>query len=225
MTSSRRPRRILSLRLALTSIAGLAFVGVGVALLARQVGWLDALDAETLLVACSLVGVAGLGLAITHTPRESSPSPELDRWEKAQRNRSLHLVVQVCLGPVFLSSWSPHAVELLAEGRFLMGAMQIAAVIVWLLSPPVILMGWSKPAREDRDYLDDELDREFRARALATGFIAVLVSGAAAYVATLLAPETTPHVLPAALWFGGAVACAHFVWLHHRAQPTGDSDG
>ncbi|RYG16341.1 MAG: hypothetical protein EON96_08950 [Caulobacteraceae bacterium] len=222
---SRKPAQILSLRLALASIAALAFIGMGVALWARQAGLLDSLDAATILVVCSLTGVAGLGLAITYTPGDIPPSPKLDRWEKAQKNRSLNLIAQVCLGPVFLSNWSPGAVELLAEGRVLMGVLNVAAVVVWVLSPAVILMGWSKPPREDRGFVDDELDREFRARALASGFITLLVSGAATYVASLLAPATTPHLLPVALWFGGAVACAHFIWLHHRAQPTAEDDG
>lgn len=217
-------RRAPLLRLALGLLAVIAFVGGVIALWAWRVGRLGAIDLSTILIVCIVISIAAAGTALTYTPGAIPRSRRLDRWEKAQRNRSLNLLGQICIGPILLIGWAQHAVEDLATGDTLWGVVHAVIVLAWVCSPPMILMGWSRPPKEDRAYLDDELDRSFRARALATGFWALLAAGGVAYGFALRSADTSPYLLPFSLWFGGAAACAHFIWLHHRAQPTSDGD-
>lgn len=225
MTDARKIlRRARVLRLALGLLAVVAFVGGAAALWASRAGRLGVIDLSTILIVCIVIGIAAAGTALTYTPGAIPRSRRLDRWEKAQRNRSFNLVAQICIGPVLLGGWVQRAVEELAGGDTFWGVVHAVVVMVWVCSPPMILMGWSRPSREDRAYLDDELDRSFRAKALATGFWALLAAGGVVYGLALRSADTSPYLLPFSLWFGGAAACAHFVWLHHRAQPKGDGD-
>ena len=73
-------------------------------------------------------------------------------------------------------------------------------------------------ARKAKRFLEDELTRAFRARAITAGFWALLPGVAAAYVVGLWRPEWTVIALPVVMTVAGAVASLRFALLHRAAE-------
>jgi len=214
-------RRVPRLRLALGVLAAGAFICGVIALWAWRVGRLDAIDLSTALILCLLVGIAAGGTALTYTPGAIPDTGAMTGWDHLQKNRIWHLLGNVIAGLLWTGMGMRWATQAFGEGDRLAGYGYAALVLLWLYLAPAALMGWgAKPADPD-----DELSRAFRARATATGFWALLAGGACAFLISFTAPTILPAFLPFVLWFGGAVACAHFVWLHYRAEQDLDDDG
>ncbi len=214
-------RRIPRLKRALGVVAAVAFVGDAIALLAWRAGRLDAVDLSTVMILCSVVGVAAVGMALTYTPGAIPDTGSMTGWDHLQKNRIWHLLGNVIAGLLWTGMGTRWATQAFGEGDRLAGYGYAALVLLYLYLAPAALMGWgAKPAHPD-----DELSRAFRARATASGFWALLAGGACAFLISFTAPTILPALLPFVLWLGGAVACAHFVWLHYRAEQDLDDDG
>ena len=221
---SPKRRRLIWERTALALLALGALVGALVALQAARAGRLAPTDLATVLIGCIVIGIGAAGVAVTYSPGDIPRSPRLDRWKRAQQNRSLNLLGQICIGPLLMTGWIRSAIENMSTGDHWWAALYLILVVGVACSPSMVLMGWTYTEEADRPYLDEELDRSFRAKALATGFWALLAAGGIAWVLALTAPATVAYLLPFTLWFGGAAASSHFIWQHHRAQPADDDD-
>lgn len=223
MTDGFWKRNGQALRLGLGVIALLALAVGLTAVWAGQTGRLSTIDQATILIFAIVVGIAAIGTALTYSPGAIPKSSDLGRWDRAQRDRNRDLVINIIGGFIWVGYGSVEIQESLLAGETRRAAIYIALVMLWLFIAPAILMGWTLPARKNRALLDDELSRAFRAKAAATGFAALLLGGVGTYLVSLFAPDRTPHAILFALWLGGGVASAHFVWLHNSAQPE-DAD-
>jgi len=224
MTDSLKARqRVSRLRLALGAVALLAIVAGAIILWTWQAGRLDVLDMSTALIVCIVVGVAAAGLALTYTPGPIPDTGSMTGRDHAQKNRLWSFAGTTVAGLFWTGKGTSEAIQAFGENDPVGGYIYAGLVLLLLAIAPAALMGWggSPVATEP----DDELSRSFRARATATGFWTLLVGGAAAFLISLSNPTVLPSLLPFALWLGGAVACAHFVWLHHRAEQDLDDDG
>lgn len=215
-------RQITRLRVAL-ALAGLAaLTGDGVALLAWRAGKLDEIDLSTILIFATAIGFVAIGTALTYTP-----GPIIGGLKPAAAEKSLswRLINNVLLGLAWTGTGTLGATRAFNEGDQLGGYGYVALVLLWLHLAPAMLMGWAKGHAPVRPDPDAELNKAFRAQAMASGFWVLLAYGAAAYVVSLTHPHILRYLLPFGLWLGGSVACAHFVWLHYRAdQDLGDDE-
>jgi hypothetical protein len=224
MTDSLKARqRVSRLKLALFAGAVIAFAGDGVALWAWRSGQLSVIDLSTLLIVCSVLGIAAAGTALTYTPGAIADSRTLTAADNMQKDRIWRLIVTTGVGLLLTGQSTTQAVEAFREGALWSGYGSAVVVLAWLCAAPAALMGWREKAYGSEP--DDELSRAFRARATATGFWALLAGGGVTFLISLSHPAALPWFLPFALWFGGAVACAHFVWLHYRAEQDLEDDG
>jgi hypothetical protein len=222
MTDSLKARqRVSRLKLALFAGAVIAFAGDGVALWAWRSGQLSVIDLSTLLIVCSVLGIAAAGTALTYTPGAIPDS--LTGSDRLQKDRISRLIATTVIGLILTGQSTTQAIEAFREGALWSGYSYAFVVLAWLCAAPAALMGWREKAYGSEP--DDELSRAFRARATATGFWALLAGGGVTFLVGLSHPAALPWFLPFALWFGGAVACAHFVWLHYRAEQDLEDDG
>ena len=223
MTDTLKSRqRVSRLKFALFVGAVIAFAGDAVALWAWQSGRLSVIDLSTILIVCSALGIAAAGMAMTYTPGAIPGSRTLNGSDRMQKDRISRLIATTVIGLILTGQSTTQAIEAFREGDLWSGYGYAVVVLAWLCAAPAALMGWRE--RVNGKEPDDELSRAFRARATATGFWAVLAGGGVAFLVGLNHPVALPWFLPFALWFGGAVACAHFVWLHYRADQDLNDD-
>lgn len=186
---------------------------------------------ETVFAAC-LIALSLIGLAAWTAARAAAPGADhrrlagLDgRRDREQRARTSQLLVLPAMLLVTVSIGSLNAARLMAGERE--AAVWICALVVPLLVvlPPAMVMGWDGGARKLRRFLEDELTREFRARAMALGFWVLLGSATTLYLVGLWRPAEAVALLPFALWAGGGAAALKFALLHRRAEREAGADG
>jgi len=184
-------------------------------------------DAETAAGILAGVGV-GLGLGAVILGWKNRPwdlrwrsEPAQGRRERllAQRARQLWLLPVVTL---LLLAQATRAMSGLGDGtlRFI--------DYVWILLPVLyawvvvmITMGRDHYSRQNRRYLDDELTRALRARALGTAFLVLMIGATAALALGLWRLHLGVMALPFALSAAGAAAGIRFAWLDREAGLDG----
>lgn len=224
--TDRSPRRRSAprIRLGMTVVAAGALVCAGLTLWMWHVGRLDTLEMSTSLILSLVVAVTLGGSALTYTPEDISdaglpPKP----W--VQPNLSWQLVSNVVAGLLWTAWGTTQAFSAFADDNLFRGYAYASLVLLWLYVSPATLMGWAPHGSWVRDDPDRELNHAFRARATASGFWALMVGGAAAFLVNFSVPDVLPYLLPFTLWLGGSVACIHFVWLHRQADRDLRDDG
>lgn len=223
---AREARRERRLRWALTVmwLALLLAVAMGLA------GWRGVLDdaaAIALLAGLSSVALASAAAALAFAPgadrlRLHGLGGRRDREQRARTAQLMvlpaSLLVMICIGAL-------NAHRMLDGERETAVLLPALIVPLLVLAPPMMVMGWDGGARKLRRFLEDELTREYRARAITTGFWVLLGSVTAIYVFGLWFPGDAVSILPLALWAGGSAAALRFALLHRRAEREAGADG
>ncbi|WP_339915596.1 hypothetical protein [uncultured Brevundimonas sp.] len=144
------------------------------------------------------------------------------RRDRTQRARARQLV-GLSFGTVGMLIVSTLAVWRVTQGtgdRHDLMFAALAALMAWMVS--LIVMGWDGGSRRDRKWLEDELTREWRGRAMALGFLVLLAGMSGLYLIGLWRPELAMIGFPAVLMGSGAAAGLRFAWLDHQAE-AGDA--
>lgn len=166
------------------------------------------------------LGLAALAVLLAHAPgaeaRRLAASPgRRDREQKARTGQMLTLCASsavVALIAVLRGS------EIVGGEVELSAVMVVAAFAILIVTLPVMVMGWDGGARAAKRYLEDELTRAFRARAITTGFWVLLPGMIGVYLLGLWRPEQTVIAMPLVLWAGCVAACLRFALLHRAAE-------
>lgn len=90
-----------------------------------------------------------------------------------------------------------------------------AALLAWMV--PMLVMGWDGGSRRDRKWLEDELTREWRGRAMALGFLVLLAGMTALYLVGLWRPDLAMIGFPGVLIGSSMIVGLRFAWLDHQA--------
>lgn len=96
----------------------------------------------------------------------------------------------------------------------------LPALYAWVVT--AIALGWDRQSRDNRRYLDDELTRSLRARAVGAAFVVLMAGVTLALGLGLWRPELGIAALPFVLAAAGATAGIRFAWLDREA---GRADG
>lgn len=107
------------------------------------------------------------------------------------------------------------------EGLDLSDVSRIAMPVLYAWIVPMIVMGWDAYSRKNRRFLDDELSRALRARAMTAGFVALMIGTTVAFGLGLIAPELGVAAMLFALTTGGAATGIRFAWLYCEAGKDG----
>lgn len=214
---AREAKRSVKLAIAMVLLTGavLMDLAVGASVLRGQA---PPTDLTVIVLAIVTLGLAALALA--HAPgaeaKRLAGSPGRRDREQHKRAHRLGIIAVVGLVGGVLGS--------LGSAGVLSGELNLSTVPVavwsalWGLALPVMVMGWDGGARRVKRFLEDELTRAFRARAITTGFWVLLPGVVAAYVVGLSWPEWAVAALPVVMTGAGAAACLHFALLHRAAD-------
>lgn len=214
---AREKKRSVGFKVTLAALAAVILmdVAVGTAVLRGE--------APPTVLAVIVLGFVTLGLAalsVAHAPGAEAGrlanSP--GRRDREQRRRTHRLVILSVFGPVGGALGTLGSAYVLSGGQdFPAGTVAIWSVL-WGVALPAMIMGWDRDARRVKRFLEDELTRAFRARAVTTGFWVLLPGVVAAYVVGLWRPEWAVVALPLVMTGAGAAACLHFALLHRAAD-------
>lgn len=92
-------------------------------------------------------------------------------------------------------------------------------IYAWLV--PTIVMGWDAYSKKNRRFLDDELSRSLRSRAMTAGFFVLMIGTTAAFGLGLWRPELGVAGALFAITAGGAATGVRFAWLYRDAGKDG----
>lgn len=163
-----------------------------------------------------VVLAAVLGHALSPEARRLAASP--GRRDREQSARTRQMVALTVSSAVFA------LIAVLRGGEIVAGEVEfsaiavIAAFAIIALTLPAMVMNWDGGARAAKRYLEDELTRAFRARAIATGFWVLLPGVIGVYLFGLWRPDQAIVVMPLALWAGAGAAAMHFALLNRAAD-------
>lgn len=206
-----------------TAALGLLNVGIGVLVDGRDAGW--ARDASLwLMLGGAALTLAGAALAVSRRPGEAAKrlAASDGRRDRVQRDRRLQLTAISAVTLVF-AFVSLTAVEDILGGEGGWADWLRAAIVVmyvWLVA--AIIMGWDGRSRRQKRYLDDELSRALRARALTLAFFVLLAGATAAFGLGLwLGPVMAVYALPLVIGAAGMSAGLRYAWLDREAERDG----
>lgn len=207
----------------LVMVAGLIAAGVTLALSEASAGSKDGLSyawwASTILI------LVGAGVTIRWqrgraTRRLESLIGRRDRLQRARTNR---------IYATSVSGWGMVAASLPALWRIAHAQAESydrGFVTGAALAPLLVVMGvagWNGLAGLNRRWLEDEVTRDIRRRALSLGFMVLMLAITMLFTVGLWFPSWATMVFPAALMLSASVAGLRFVWLDQQAE--GGVDG
>lgn len=170
--------------------------------------------------------LAGVGAVITAVcallawmNRPGAPLGITDPAERdrLQAERSVQLVVYPLVGVMFLVVAIRPTGELLAGEGDLGDRLQVMLPVLYAWLTAAIVMGWDGQSLRHRRYLEDELTRVLRARAMTAAFLVLMAGATAALVVNLTWPAYGVFALLGALTLAGATAGMRFAWLDREA--------
>ena len=207
---------------------GMASMAIGFLLagfgLAVEDSW-GVATSDEILVGAAVMGIAGAGIVLTtvrsRADRERLAARETRR-DRTQRLRRVRLatIPFAGVGVVVLS--------LLALSRIVTGQGDAGDFIWAALLPlcawvvPLMVLGWDREGRRDRKWLDDELTREWRGRALSLGFLVLMGGMSGLYLIGLYRPEWTMLGFPVVLAGAAGVVGLRYAWLDGQAEGGDD---
>jgi hypothetical protein len=183
---------------------------------------------------CGLGGSGGVRLAVVAASAASCLRAADCRktTDEMQRGRSRQLwaypIIIVCLAPQIIMA-TQYALDRggprplgLPRGVATISYFLVLAIclLTTVIATGMMLMGAGYP-KTIRPVMDDELSRAYRAKAIASGFLASLVGGIAAFGAGLIEPRWAVLGLPFVITGSLAVAAVHFALLERRADLSG----
>ncbi|WP_349312922.1 hypothetical protein [Brevundimonas subvibrioides] len=141
--------------------------------------------------------------------------------ERLQTQRSRQLWIFPVLTLLFLIQAIPAVGNIIRRtadtGDYL--HMLLPVLYAWLAT--AIAMGWDGQSRKERKFLEDELTRVLRARAMSWAFIALMAGVTVSLGVGLWRPELGIVSLPLVLSAAGATAAIRFAWLDREAGKDG----
>jgi hypothetical protein len=182
------------------------------------------------LAVAGAVLLAGLGWLLWQRPPLAAYGPRIiaRRTDEIQRGRARQLwaypVLILCFTPQIIAATRyvidgggpkllglPRGVATVSYLSVIAITLLVTVVATWMM-----LMGTGYP-QSIRTVMDDELSRDHRAKATASGFAAALVGGIAAFAAGLIEPRWAVLGLPFVITGALAVAAVHFALMDRRA--------
>ncbi|QTC90211.1 hypothetical protein [Brevundimonas goettingensis] len=170
------------------------------------------------------VAAGGLGALMIMVWRRGRTARRLEsmigRRDRLQRVRNDRVYA------TSLTGWGMVAVSLSALSRIVYGQVQAdggdvgfvagAALAPWLVVMAVA--GWEGLARPNRRWLEDEVTRDMRQRALSLGFIVLMAAMSGLFILGLWHRDWAAMAFPAVLMSAASVAGLRFVWLDQQAE-------
>lgn len=173
-----------------------------------------------IVLAFITVGLAALVVVLSQAPgaeaRRLASSP--GRRDREQRARYGQMLTLSLSSAVFALISVLRGGDIIAGESELSAIMVVAAFAIMALTLPAMVMNWDGGARAMKRFLEDELTREFRARAMITGFWVLMPGVIGVWLAGLWLPEQAIVFMPLVLWAGAASACLRFALLHRAAD-------
>ncbi|MCS6622944.1 hypothetical protein N0B44_08490 [Roseibacterium beibuensis] len=217
---AREAKRTRRLKTALIVLMVAVMVDVATAISMAR-GIIPPTTVAIITLAAITISLAALAAVLGHAPgpeaRRLAASPgRPDREQNARTGQMMALTV---------SSGVFALIAVLRGGDIVAGDIEfsaiavIAAFAIIAMTLPAMVMNWDGGARAAKRYLEDELTRAFRARAIVTGFWVLLPAVLAVYLIGLWRPEQAIVFMPLALWAGAAAATVHFTLLNRAADP------
>jgi hypothetical protein len=225
--TAKTPRR----RITLTAI-GLIVFGLGLCILgfAGNYGLRPADDEATwwgivagIGFATTFIGVIKVWLDLSIAAMANDPGGASKR-ERLQAQRAYQLWLFPVIAIVLLTLSIEPLLALLSTGSADLGVRDvfgIALPVLYAWIVPMIVMGWDAYSKENRRFLDDELSRAIRARAVTTGFVVLMIGVTAAFGLGLVRPALGVVAMLFALTLGGAATGVRFAWLYREAGKDG----
>ncbi|WP_183211834.1 hypothetical protein [Brevundimonas variabilis] len=99
-------------------------------------------------------------------------------------------------------------------GDFLWAAL--LPLCAWIV--PLMVLGWDREGQRDRKWLEDELTREWRGRALSLGFLVLMAGMSGLYLVGLYRPEWAILGFPVVLTGAAGVVGLRYAWLDGQAE-------
>jgi len=172
-------------------------------------------------------GLAGLG-AVTalacwrRRAEREALNARLTQRDRAQGFRARQLMA-LPFAMVGMLTVAMSSLIRILDGQGDRGDWMFAALVPLLAwAVPAIVMGWDGGSRRERKWLEDELTREWRGRAMTVGFVVLMAGVSGLYLAGLWRPEWALLGLPVVLIGSGAVAGLRFAWLDRQGDAADD---
>lgn len=203
--------------------AGLAVVGLNPG--ATRLGEVFS-DANAGIVTGIGIGLFVVGLMIAWKLRPGGPASrgedEPARRERMQAQRSMLLWLFPIITLIFLYQSTRAIPQILAGDEEVSNYMSVLLPVLYAWLAASVTMGWDGNSRKNRRYLEDELTRVLRARAIVWAFLVLMSGTTIALGLGLWRLELGLVALPFALAAAGATAGLRFAWLDREA---GRDDG
>ena len=214
---AREAKRMARLKFALIFLAMAVLMDIAVAVAVLR-GNAPPTDLTIIVLAIITAGLAVLVLALSPgaDARRLGNSPGRRDREQSARTRQ---ILSVTASSAVLSVIAVYCGRDVMQGGsdFPSLAMVMSFTIV-VATLPAMIMGWDGAGRKAKRYIDDELTRSFRARAMITGFWVLLPGMIGLWLFGLWRPDQAVALMPLALWAGAAAACLRFGLLHRAAE-------
>lgn len=145
----------------------------------------------------------------------------LRKLERLQAQRAYQLWLFPVMAVILLGA-SVEPLQNLSSGDLDFSALtRLVAPLIYAWLVPMIVMGWDAYSKKNRRFLDDELSRSLRARAMTAGFFVLMIGATAAFGLGLVRPELGVAGALFALTAGGAATGVRFAWLYRDAGKDG----
>jgi len=172
------------------------------------------------IIVLGVVTVGLAALAMFHGPgneaRRLNRMP--GRRDSVQSARTSQMLIVTLTSAVLTLVAMLHSRDIVAGELAPSTTMIVAAFATMALTLPAMVMGWDGQARAQKRFLEDELTRVFRGRAITTGFWVLLPGVVLVYLFGLWRPDQAVVLMPLVLWAGGAAASLRFALLHRAAE-------
>jgi hypothetical protein len=199
-------------------VAGL-LAGGAILTFAEIAGLSDVAASFWLMVAAG-VGVLGALMVLAWKRGRAARRLEslIGRRDRLQRSRNDRIYATSITG------WGMVALSLPPLWRIVQGqadGSDLGLVIAATLAPWLVVTsvsGWDGLARLNRRWLEDEVTRDIRGRALSLGFMVLMLAMTGLFVLSLWERNWATMAFPAALMSAASAAGLRFVWLDQQAE-------
>lgn len=217
--AAREAKRTRRLKTALIVLMVVVMVDVATAISMAR-GIIPPTTVAIITLAAITIGLVALAAVLGHTPgpealRLAGSPGRRDREQNARTGQIMTLSVS---SGIFALIAALRGADIVAGELEFSAIAVIAAFAIIALTLPAMVMNWDGGARAAKRYLEDELTRAFRARAIATGFWVLLPGVLGVYLFGLWRPDQAIVFMPLALWAGAGAAAMHFALLNRAAD-------
>lgn len=224
MTDSRDALTQRETRRRRLEIAGMAGMATGFVLAGLGLALEDTMGGgapDRILTGALAVGAIGAVLALASArsrgdrQRREARETRRDRRQR-QRRTQMATLPFAGVGIVVLSML---ALSRIVQGEGDTGDLMWAALLplcAWVV--PLMVLGWDREGQRDRKWLEDELTREWRGRALSLGFLVLMAGMSGLYLLGLYRPEWAMLGFPVVLTGAAGAVGLRYAWLDGQAE-------